>query len=173
MKIVLTVVHCPFTVSWIGHMTIALGLLVIVQSVHLFIVLARCRLLSVLCWSIFISLLTICFAPYGSSPWPYSSVIRGYNPQLEDHEFVPAGELEFFPSISSCIQLPIYHCHQFSKANNKYVHLQCTYILLNWDNIPNVVCYIRDGCFLSFLLRFIKNSDSPYKTTTAISNLSQ
>lgn len=76
---------------------------------HLFIVLTRCKLLSVLCWSIFISLLTIilCSAPYGSSPWPYSSVIRVYNPQLEDHEFVPAGELEFFPSISSCIQLPI------------------------------------------------------------------
>ena len=61
----------------------------------------------------------------------------------------------------------IYHCHQLSKANNKYVHLQCTYILLNWDNIPDVVCYIRDRCFLSFLLRFIKNSDPPYKTTTA------
>ena len=102
-----------------------------------------------------------------------SSVIRVYNPQLEDHEFVPAGELGFFSSISSCIQLPIYHCHQFPKANNKYVHLQCTYILLNWDNIPDVVCYIRDGRFLSFLLRFIKNSDPPYKTTTATSNLSQ
>lgn len=75
---------------------------------HLFIVLARCRSLSVLCWSIIIiSLLTICSAPYGSSPWPYSSVIRVYNPQLEDHELVPAGELEFFPSISSYIQLPI------------------------------------------------------------------
>ena len=53
------------TTTYVHHTCIAGNCSKFTQ--HLFLVLARCRLLSVLCWSI-ISILSICLAPCSSSP---------------------------------------------------------------------------------------------------------